>query len=107
MASRKAGVSNTHPRPATPHPTTVRQIGRRPNRKTRSPWPWLALAVFILIAGAIALRFASGASSPANRLSAEHQTHDFGQVPIQGGLITAQFPLTVESETLVTELTTS
>jgi hypothetical protein len=105
MTSRKAGASNTHPKPPNPHPTLVRQDGRRPNWKTRSPW--LALAAFILIGGALALRFVSSASSPTGRLSAQHQTHDFGQVPIQGGLITAQFTLAVEGETLVTELTTS
>jgi hypothetical protein len=70
------------------------------------PWLWIALAVVVLIGGTLALLL-SGASRPTGRLTAAQQTHDFGQVPIHGGLITTRFPLTVEGETLVTDLTSS
>ena len=80
--------------------------GRAVGRKTRSFWPWIALAVVVLIGGALALLF-SGSGRPTGRLTAAQQMYDFGQVSIHGGLITTRFPLTVEGETLVTELSSS
>jgi hypothetical protein len=69
-------------------------------------WPWIALAVVVLVGSSLALLLSS-ASRPTGRLTATQQMHDFGQVPIHGGLITTRFPLTVEGETLVTELSSS
>ena len=64
------------------------------------------LAVVVLIGGALTLLL-SGTGRPTGRVTATQQMYDFGQVPIQGGLITTRFPLAVEGETLVTELSSS
>ena len=83
--------------------------GRQAARAQRLPWPWIALAVVLLVGGGLALLLtgAAGAGRASGRLTAAQQMYDFGQVPIHGGLITTRFPLTVEGETLVTELSSS
>ena len=105
MASRKGSQLHHSATPVTPSAHS-RRAGRTAGRKTRSPWPWIALAVIVLVAGAFVVLL-SGGNRPTGRLAATQQMHDFGQVPIHGGLITTQFPLTVEGETLVTELSSS
>ena len=89
----------------SPQSDQRRHHGRAAGRRTRSPWLWIALAALVLIGGTLALL--SGGGRPTGRLTATQLTHDFGQGPIDGGLITTQFPLTVEGETLVTELSSS
>jgi len=105
MASRKGAQLQHSSEPAVPSAQS-RRHGRATGRKTRSPLPWIALVVVVLIGGALAL-FLSGGNRTTGRLSAAQQMHDFGQVSIRGGLITTRFPLTVEGETLVTELSSS
>jgi hypothetical protein len=46
-------------------------------------------------------------SQPQGVLAAEHTTHDFGQAAISGGPLVASFPLTVQSDALVTDLGTT
>ena len=106
MATRKGAALHTHPPlPASPA-TRARRTGRHAGRKPHALWLWVALAVLALVGGVLAL-ILSSAGRPSGRLSAEHQVHDFGQVPILGGLVVASFPLTAAGETLVTDLTTS
>jgi hypothetical protein len=105
MASRK-GAQLHHSATQAVQSDQGRRHGRAAGRKTRSPWPWIALAVVVLISGALVL-FLSGTSRATGRLSAAQQMHDFGQVSIHGGLISTRFPLTVEGETLVIELSSS
>ena len=105
MASRKGAPLHHSSAKAVPS-HQGRSHGRAAAQKPRLPWLWIALAVVVLIGGTLALLL-SGASRPTGRLTAAQQMHDFGQVPIHGGLITTRFPLTVEGETLVTDLTSS
>ena len=105
MASRK-GAQLHHSATPPVQSDQRRHHGRAVGRKTRLPWLWIALAVVILVGGALALLL-SGAGRTTGRLTATQQMHDFGQVPIHNGLITTQFPLSVEGETLVTELSSS
>ena len=104
MASRKG--AQLHHSATSPQSDQRRYHGRAAGRKTRSLWLWIALAALVLIGGTLALLL-SGGGRPSGRLTATQQMYDFGQVPIHGGLITTQFPLTVEGETLVTELSSS
>ena len=47
-------------------------------------------------------------SKPDGRLSvAANTSYDFGQVPYKGGLITTRFPLNVEGDAVVTDITTT
>ena len=105
MASRKGAQLQHSATPAVPS-AQGRHYGRAAGRKTRSPWPWIALAVVLAIVGALIL-FLSGGNRSTGRVTATQQMHDFGQVSIHGGLITTRFPLTVEGETLVSELSSS
>ena len=105
MATRKGPQLHHSATPAAPS-AQGRRAGRAAGRKTRSPWLWIALAVVVLVAGALVVLL-SGGNRPTGRLTATQQMYDFGQVPIHGGLITTRFPLTVEGETLVTELSSS
>lgn len=59
----------------------------------------------MVIVGLVALTWPG--SPPRGTIAAESTTHDFGQAPIDGGLLVARFPLTVESDALVTELGTT
>jgi hypothetical protein len=105
MASRK-GAQLHHSSTQVIQSNQGRRPGRAAGPTTRPPWRWIALVVVVLVGGALALLL-SGASRPTGRVTAAQQMHDFGQVPIHGGLITTRFPLTVEGETLVTELSSS
>ena len=105
MDSRNAAPQQQSLKRATESDQT-RHHGRRAGRKSRSPLPWIVLGAVVLIAGALAFILSAGAG-PNGRVAATQQSHDFGQVSIHGGLITTRFPLTVDSEALVTELSSS
>ena len=106
MATRKQ-ASRGHPATSElPHAGAPRQGGRAAGRARRSPWPWIVLAILVLVGGGIALTVARG-SGASGRISAAVQSHDFGKVPIHGGVISTRFPLTLDGDSLVTELTTS
>lgn len=97
MATRRQ-LAERHTSPGHPG-------GRAAGRRRRSPWPWIALAVVALVGGALAFTLAR--SGAGGQLSAAAQSYNFGKVPIHGGIVSTQFPLTVAGDTLVTELTTS
>lgn len=74
--------------------------------QARSALRWLGLALLVLaLAGGLLML--AGRKAPAGVLTAEHQLHDFGQVPIDGGVIMAEFPLAVEGTVVVTGLGTT
>ena len=97
MATRKHSAA----KPSLPAHPAGRAAGSRP----RSVGIWLALAVVALVGGALALTLIRSAGG--GQLSAAVQSYNFGSVPIHGGVVSTQFPLTVAGDTLVTELTTS
>lgn len=105
MDSRKAAREQRSLKRAIESDQT-RQHGRNAGRQSRSPLPWIVLGVFVVIASALALIVSSG-NSANGRVTATQQSYDFGQVSIHGGPITTRFPLTVENEALVTELSSS
>lgn len=68
------------------------------------------VALALLGGAAVLLRSGeeSAAATPATgTLAPERTSHDFGQVPMGGGLVQARFPLAVESDALVTSIITS
>jgi hypothetical protein len=78
-----------------------RSGGRRSGRAL-----WLAIVAIIAVAlGAFA--FAAQDSSNDGSLAAESTTHDFGQVPINGGLLATEFPLAVTGSVSVADLFTN
>ena len=75
-------------------------------------WPWLLVGVVLAAASVFAFagRGATGGSEPSavtGALVPEHTVHDFGQVRMDGGLIDARFPLTVQNPVRVTSLETT
>ena len=77
-------------------------------RPLRWAWGWLPLLLVVFLAGGgLAVLLDSGLAPPSGTLTAARTQHDFGQVPINGGVITTQFPLTVNGEALVTDITTT
>jgi hypothetical protein len=102
MATQKRSTLK-HPAPAQANTHTR---GRQTGAVKHWPWLWVALAVVALVTGALAILL-SGGSRLSGHLTATQQIYDFGKVSIHGGLITTRFPLTVDGETLVTELSSS
>ena len=77
----------------------VRPVGRRPARAMR--WLLLLAVVAVAIGGAALAR---REATPRGTLAAEHTTHDFGRVPMAGGLLRASIPIAVDGDALVTAL---
>lgn len=74
-----------------------RAAGKSPSRTRR--WILLSVAVVALLAGAVLL-LRPGESSPAaasatGTLTPERTSHDFGQVPMGGGVLLMRFPVAV------------
>lgn len=80
--------------------------GRRPAARRRSTrWIGVAALLVVVVAG---LAFAvGGGGQPAGRLNVATTNHDFGSVPINGGLIFTQFPLDVSGPVTITDISTS
>ena len=72
--------------------------------------PWASIVAIVaalaLLVGAGAL-VVSGMTRESGKLSAASAYYDFGQVAYKGGLITTRFPLSVEGDTRVTDITTT
>lgn len=62
----------------------------------------LALVTVVLLA-----LFALARREPPGTLTPEHEVHPFGQVPIDGGLLAAEFPLEIQGTVVVTSLGTT
>ena len=82
---------------------------RARGRTRRWAWWWIPLVGLVFLAGgALAVILSGGlAPAPGGTLAAARTQYDFGQVPINGGVITTQFPLTVNGDALVTDITTT
>ncbi len=84
--------------------------GKSTSRTRR--WVLLSLAFVALVAGAVLL-LRPGESSPAAAsatgiLTPERTSHDFGQVPMGGGVLLMRFPMAVrDDDALVTSILTS
>jgi hypothetical protein len=82
--------------------------GRKVPPRRRMPYRWLWFALLGLIftgAGTLLLGMVNRAA--ASTLAPEHTAHDFGQVTMHNGEITAQFPITVREPTVVTDVNSS
>jgi hypothetical protein len=64
----------------------------------------LLLFLAVLVAGMVVQ---VRGDSPTGALEARVTFHDFGEIPLAGGLVETRFPLEVQGDTLVTELVTS
>ena len=68
----------------------------------------MPLAIIVVLGAVVAVLVVAGHATRASAaLSAERTTHDFGQVPINGGLVDAQFPLAVGGASRVESILTS
>ncbi len=86
----------------------VQPKGRKvpPRRRTPQRWLWFAvLALVVTGAGTLLLGVVNRAA--ASTLVPERTAHDFGQVAMHNGEITAQFPITVREPTVVTDVNSS
>lgn len=92
----------------TPPPGTVKQSHPRPyhHRARRSYlWMWVVAPIVVLVATALLLVMLG--SSQAGKLTPATTAFDFGQVKIDGGLITTRFQLNVDGPGLVTKVGTT
>ncbi|MHB1415307.1 MAG: hypothetical protein ACYC1C_08645 [Chloroflexota bacterium] len=68
----------------------------------------MSLAIFAVLGALVAGYVVAGQATRAPAaLSAERTTHDFGQVPINGGLLDTQFTLAVGGASHVESILTS
>jgi hypothetical protein len=71
-------------------------------RRRGLPWFKIGVGAFaVLLVGLLALNFATTARGT---LSAQSTSFAFGDVPWRGGLVTTQFPLTVEGDATVVDI---
>lgn len=89
-----------------PHSVPTPRARRRPHRGA-GWWIPLLLVVFV-VGGGLAVVLSGGLTpAPGGTLTAARSQYDFGPVPINEGLITTEFPLVVNGDALVTELTST
>ena len=100
-----ASAPLVRPHQVQPHQVQPRPAPRRQVQRRRIPW--LPVAIGLVLVGALAVLLWGAASTPRGTVAATTKTHDFGQVPISGGYLTAKFPLTVEGAALVTDITST
>lgn len=98
---------------APPRTRAERRAATRRPAGTRAPARWPFVLVPLLVLGVVFF-FTSGAVSTGARppagtgsVAPEHTVHEFGTVPLHGGLISAAFPLSVEAAVDAVDLTTS
>jgi hypothetical protein len=92
------------------HSIPVHQTHRPGTHRTRRwAWWWIPLVGLVFLAGGgLAVVLSGGITpTPGGTLAAARTQYDFGPVPINGGVITTQFPLTVNGDALVTDITTT
>lgn len=76
-------------------------------RRVRSrQLPWAAIVAAALLIAVVAF-VANGILRESGRLVAANTNYNFGQVAYKGGFITTRFPLTVDGDTRVTDITTT
>ena len=84
----------------TKHPQPVAYGARRPSL--------MPLAIgLVLLPLAVAVAFALAGGGGGSTVAAERDFHDFGEVPLNGGLVYARFDLTVTEGARVTDIQTS
>jgi hypothetical protein len=66
-------------------------------------WPFALLLALVVLASSALLLLTPSNTTAEGRLSASLNTHNFGPVKINGGLITTRFPLTVEAGSVVVQ----
>lgn len=107
MQSRKSSTPNRHAA-ARMHGRQAQPAARgRDVIARRRSWRWaMPIALVLLVGGVLAVTLLRG-EQLNGKLIAEQTTHDFGAIPIHGGVVYARFPLSVQGATLVTDLGTS
>jgi hypothetical protein len=76
-----------------------------PRRRSRAAI-WMALTGVLLIPAIAVLYYASG-GRVSQTLIPDHTVHDFGQVAMSGGEISARIPITVRDTTRITSINSS
>lgn len=102
----KARDRSASPAPRKRGPTFRAKPRKHPGVLRRTLF-YGALVVLILAVGVALALAAQTWSQPGGTLAAEKNFHDFGQVRMSDGVVSAQFPLTVQGTTVVTEIVTS
>lgn len=89
-------------------PGAGRQRARYVARRRLARWDFI-----LLLAGAVVVALVVGSSiigevtTPKGKVAAAQTNYDFGDVPIQGGLITTRFPLAVEGDARAVDIVTT
>jgi hypothetical protein len=96
----RSAAPPVRPNHVKPRPAPIRQARRQ-------RIPWIPVAIGLALVGVLALFLWDVGSAPRGKVVAATTAHDFGQVPIGGGYLTAKFPLTVNGEALVTDITST
>ena len=99
--------TKTKHRTGPPPRAQLGKTTRLPIRRVRRRAAWMPVAIGLALVGVLALLVWNVGSAPRGKVVAATTSHDFGQVPISGGYITAKFPLTVDGEALVTDITST
>lgn len=77
----------------------------RPAHRYRRRRPWLVVgALALAVVTAVAFLLLRGSAGP---LAAAQTRHDFGRVPIDGGIVNARFPLTATTPVRIIDLGTT
>ena len=98
------------PRPRSPEGTRPRQLAHpisAGGRTRRHIGRWIGGAVLVLVIVAVAFFSLPGSGLAQSGLSAGNTRHDFGTVRMSGGIISTQFPLTVQGSVQVVGLDTT
>ena len=91
----------------------MKKRGRPTSTRRRVPWTRLSALALLVVVGGLSLVFALGRTGSVDegplvgRLQPEHVYHEFGQVPMDGGVLQASFPLEVTDQALVMNVGTT
>ncbi len=69
--------------------------------------PWLKIVIGIVAVLLVAMFGYNFLTTGYGKLSVQNTTYAFGDVPLKGGYIYTRFPITVEGNTTVTDITST